>query len=82
MSEFNKFTHHIPWPTLKEHLEQLKEHWLSVAMEGDGPERDKASGRVLQIMELLNLPNTLDILEGGEDEDAEGEETEKAKDPV
>jgi len=73
MSEFNKFTNHIPWSTLKEHLEQLKEHWLSVAMEGEGTERDKASGRVLQIMELLNLPNTLDIIEG-EDEDGKTEE--------
>ena len=71
MSEYNKFTYHIPWPTLKEHLEQLKEHWLSVAMEKDGPERDKASGRVLQLMELLNLPNTLDILEEGEEENGE-----------
>ncbi len=71
MSEFNKFAYHIPWPTLKEHLEQLKEHWLSVAMEGEGPERDKASGRVLMLMELLNLPNTLDIIEGGDNDDGE-----------
>ena len=74
MDGFNKFTYRIPWPTLQEHLEQLKEHWLSVAMEGEGPERDKASGRVLQIMELLNLPNTLDIIEGGEDDDGENQE--------
>ncbi len=73
MDEFNKYTYRIPWPTLKEHLEQLKEHWLSVAMEGEGAERDKASGRVLQIMELLNLPNTLDIIEG-EDEDGTTQE--------
>ncbi len=73
MSEFNTFEYRIPWPTLKEWLEGQIELDLDIALNGEGVQRDKASGRVQAYRAMLNLPNILDILEKGEKEDGSGE---------
>ncbi len=65
---YNKFENLIPWDILEEHLKSEKEKWTIQAVSGSGEDREKACGRVLQLMDMLNLPNTLDMLYNKEDE--------------
>ncbi len=68
----NKYLNLIPWNILKEHLGEEKQRWMLEAIDGTGESRDKACGRVQQLNELLNLPNTLDMLYKEEQEKDDG----------
>ncbi len=60
---YNKYLNLIPWHILEEYLKSEKERWTVVAIMGStNDERETARGRVAELMELLNLPNTLDML--------------------
>ena len=65
---YNKFENLIPWYVLEEYLKDEKEKWTVQAVSGSGEDREKACGRVLQLMDLLNLPNTLDMLYNKEED--------------
>ena len=67
MSAYN-YHQNIPWHILKAHLLKLKVQVQDEALEVDGGSLETLRGRALQLKELLNLPETLTILEEPEDE--------------
>ena len=59
----------IPWYILKAHLLKLKVQIQDEALEADGGALETLRGRALQLKELLNLPETLTILDEPEEKE-------------
>ena len=60
----------IPWHILKAHLLRLKVQVQDEALEAEDSALAILKGRALQLMELLNLPETLTILEEPEEKES------------
>ena len=69
MSAYN-YHQQIPWHILKAHLLKLKVQVQDAALDCDGGALETLRGRALQLKELLNLPETLTMLEEPEEQDA------------
>lgn len=78
MSAYN-YHQQIPWHVLKAHLLRLKAQVQDESLEAEDGALATLRGRALQLRELLNLPETLTILEEPEEEDAETHSSRKGK---
>lgn len=66
----NGFTRVIPWPRLKRHLDDKLSQVDRKLRRATGDERDKLQGQALLLEDLLNLPESLALLDEEPKDDA------------
>lgn len=67
MSQPNKYEAIIPWYRLKQHIEELLETRRCLLEDADGIDAARLQGDVRTLKGFLNLPNTLEALDGPEE---------------